>query len=423
MSRQMISSRLLLGVLFSSASVLLSAVCPEAGAAPIQPEGSPTAGQSRNEPSYRDGRFRMAQNADGLAVKVMIDAMKNDSYRKADDQFASFVYAATVQGNTISIQLASKEIVGTWKGNRTLREIGFASKTYFEDAAQFAPVFLLVDVSNDRTTPVQVKSAYVSVSESATDLQPYLEIGSWGRLLCGDGTYAPTFDITNSGWGPVRNARLIYSFGTATNASPEFTSSIGTFDQKAEASVDDGIKKSSLNIDRAKDEKFKCASKSQLPACLAKLKTSGIFGNLSNSVSLAGPNVQVEAAGRIEYEWLGIDQTSNQRSSPFAITIPILHFELEGAECGAPGPVDRTDKPLELSLDRKNYRLPIDWRGQLAARQNKRIGLSLSAPKASHHVLKIALELTDGSTVTSMPIDISYFKPRIPAPQDDNSNK
>jgi hypothetical protein len=372
---------------------------------------SESRGSSGQPVPYRaNNTFRVAQNADGFTIDVIVDAKKNQGYIRADDQFASFVYTGRVQNNVNVIQPASGEIMGTWKGNKTLKEIPYASKGYFEELAQFSPIFLLVDLNNGRSIPVQIKSAYLDISASASDLQPYLKIGSPDN--CGGESYEPSFAIINFGWGSVRDAKLIYSFGKASAA--EFTANVGTFDEAKEASVESGLQKSSLNMGRIKTEKFKCATNSAIPACLAKLKTSGIFGSLADSIYLKDNSVQTVANGRIEYSWTGSDGKSNKRSSPFAIAIPLLEFNQQGPECGAPAPVGRNEKPIALSLDKKNYRVPLQWRGQLMPRHNKRLGLSLSAPKSSRHLAKVVVELSDGSTVASMPLDMLYFTPRMP---------
>jgi hypothetical protein len=82
--------------------------------------------------------------------------------------------------------------------------------------------------------------------------------------------------------------------------------------------------------------------------------------------------------------------------------------------------VDRDEKPVELSLDRKNYRIPLSWRTQIVSGERSRFALSLSAQKASHHLLRLNLVLADGHAVSSRPMDISYFKPRMPAPPPDD---
>jgi len=370
--------------------------------------------------------IRLAQSTGNLTVKVLIDSKKNRDYVKADDQFASFVYEATTSGDITKIQLASKDIVGVWKGSATIVEVPFAGKSYFDSEAQFAPVFVVAEVRNDGTRAAQVTGAYLDVALSATDFQPYLDIGDWGRLHCNDGSYAPSFQMLNFGWGPVRNGKLVYTFGTKSARSSELIADLGTFDERTTATVDDGVRQSGADIARLKAGKFKCSSKSQVPACLAQLKGSGVLGRLANYVTIAeGNRVQTTATGSIEYDWIDSDNKTNHRSSPFSIVIPILFFEVGGGpECGAPGPVDRDEKPVALSLDRQNYRIPLGWSGPLASRQTSRFALSLTAPKASHHVLKLVLTLADGGTVSSGPIDISYFTPRMPsAPPDDPDEK
>jgi hypothetical protein len=102
--------------------------------------------------------IRVAENSDGLALDVAIDAKKNQSYIKADDQFDSFVYSETLQNGTKVIRPASENIMGWWKGNRTLKEIPFSGKGYFETTDQFAPIFLVVDLTNNRAGPVQLRT-------------------------------------------------------------------------------------------------------------------------------------------------------------------------------------------------------------------------------------------------------------------------
>jgi hypothetical protein len=184
------------------ASVVLLTFAPAATWPWMTAHAASTQSASRpiTEQPITDGtveNIRMAQNADGFTIDVTIDAKKNQSYIKADNQFSSFVYTAKVQSSAMIIQPASENIMGTWKGDKTLKEIPFASKGYFEDPAQFGPIFLVVDLNNTRATPVQVKNAYLDVSASASDLQPYLEIGGWGRIACADGSYNPKFSFTN----------------------------------------------------------------------------------------------------------------------------------------------------------------------------------------------------------------------------------
>jgi hypothetical protein len=292
-----------------------------------KPRESATATEPLPITGNRDSKLSVAQLFDSLTIDVAIDAKQNQRYIKADDQFDSFVYSETIQNNTKVIQPASENIMGWWKGNKTLKEIYMMEKGYFEETDQFAPIFLIVDLTNNRATPVQIKNAYLDVSASATDLQPYLEIGSIDRIGCDVGSYNPEFPFTNYGWGTVRGANMIYSFGKASSA--QFTASLGTFEYTVDVSVEEGLRTSSLNINRLKAGHFSCASKAVVKSCLATLRGSGIFGSLTDSVYLSDVTVFVDTTGRFDYEWLSIDGTSNKRSSPFVIDIPLLTSILE----------------------------------------------------------------------------------------------
>jgi hypothetical protein len=356
---------------------------------------------------------RVAQNTPNLTLKILIDIRKNQDFVKADRDFQSFVYEAVSADDAIKIMSASKAIVGTWKGNMS---IGYS---IIEDDSQFAPVFLVADIRNDGPRPSQVTGAYLAVSESATDLQPFLTLS--GFDACDPENYDPKFGFDNFGWGKARNARLVYSFGTKASRTMDFVANLGTFDQATVATVEDGLRKSALNISRVKAGKFKCTSKSQIPACLTQLKGTGVLGNLADYVYAKGRAVFTNVSGKIEYEWVGSDNKTNNRASPFSVDIPLFHFDVGGGpECGAPGPVDRNEKPIELSLDRKNYRIPLNWRGQLGSRQDKRFAFSLAAARSSNHVLTLVVQFADGNIITSLPMDISYFKPRMPPPPPDD---
>jgi hypothetical protein len=357
--------------------------------------------------------IRLAQDNSKVGIKVVIDSKKNRDWVKKDDQFASFVYEAITDGGTTKIQPASKHLMGVWKGNATIQEQRFAGPNDLESPGQFGPVFIVAEIRNDGTRPIQVTSAYLDVAESATDYQPYLEIGGIGRVECHEGKYAPEFDLANYGWGPVQDGKLVFSFGSKTAKSSKYTASFGTFDERTTATVDGAVREAGADVTKLGDA-FKCASKSQVPACLARLKGTGVLGTLSNYVYPQENRVLTLVEGNIEYDWVDYRKERQHRSSPFVIDIPILFFDVGGGpECGAPGPVDRDDKPIQLSLDRQNYRLPLSFRGQVGSRQVTRLGLTLAAEKASHHVLKLVLSLADGTVISSGPVDITYFKPRM----------
>jgi hypothetical protein len=363
--------------------------------------------------------IRLAQDTSKVSIKVLIDSKQNRDYVKADDQFPSFVYEAVPAGDTVKIQPASKLIMDMWKGNATIEDQPFGGKADIEDTAQFAPVFIVAEVRNDGTRAVQVTSAYLDITDSATDFQPLLAMSQVGRVICGNGNYIPDFEMLNFGWGAVQNGKLAYSFVAKSLRSSQFTADLGTFDHQVTATVDEAVRKQGVDVAKLSDGTFKCSSRSQVPACLARLKSTGIFGELANYVYTSGNMVATRVEGDIQYDWVDSRKATQQRSSPFAVTIPLLFFDVGGAECGAPGPVERPSKPIALSLDRQNYRVPLPFKGPVASRQVSRFGLTLTAEKASHHALKVVLSLADGTTISSGPVDVTYFTPRMPPPPAD----
>jgi hypothetical protein len=352
--------------------------------------------------------FRLAQAAAGnVGLGIIIDAKMNQDFVKAD-RFHSLVYEAITANGGVKVQISSKKITEVWKGNAPL----LVNESTWDDETSFAPVFLIADVRNDGTRPVQITAAYLDIAESQVDYQPYLTVNGY-ESACSDGSYGPKIELENYGWGEVRNARLVYSLGKASPPATQFTADLKTFDLSKMATVEDGLRRSGVDIDKLKIGKFHCSSKAQVPGCFAQLKKTGIFGDLAANAYVKDSIVFADLSARIEYQWQDADGRTNNRSSPFSMVIPLLHFDTaKGPECGAGPPVDRNTKPLELSLDQKNYRLKLDWSGQIESRQGRRYGFVLTAKKASHHVLHVVLEFADGNSLKSLPIDISYFVPR-----------
>jgi hypothetical protein len=388
-------------------SVVLAASCLGLQAA------RPAAGEVRGAETPPGAPLRLAQNAGSVSVRLTADTKRNKDFTAVSDGWgAYFAYRVRPQGDVLKIDLNSV-ISAIWKGGALVTEQPFDQDGYIEDLSQFAPVLLMLEVANDTTQPTQITGAFLDVTESATDYQPYIEIGNWARINCEEATYRPSFEVRNLGWGKVLDAHMRYGFGkTAKVSEPAFDNVIGTFDQETTATVDDGVKQSGVNLTRIRTGKFHCTSESQVPACFERLKATGIFGNLAGQLYTEGNGAYTRASGRLEYQWTDNTGTLNETKTPFGIVIPIMHFDVGGPECGAPGPGERDYKPIALSLDRKNYRLPLNIRGQLASRQNRSFGFALVAPKSSHHVFRVVLQLADGTSVASMPADLSYFIPR-----------
>jgi len=357
-----------------------------------------------------------------VVLNLFVDLERNTEYRSSDPLVKSFVYEGELAGSSLKLRLDSKELMGLWKGDGTIYQTHErSSRRFFKKVEQFGPVFLVVDVTNESKQAVQVNGAYVDVEQSSTDLQPCLTIRtSYVAPKCDPksskpGDFYPTFELVNAGWGAVRNASVTYAFGDESGPRTQsFTVRVGDFGESQQVSTLSGLQTSGLDIKGLACSRFECPSEDALPGCLAKLQRSGTFGKFSGGLFLDGPRVFSRASGRIDYEWVDGQGVSHSRQSPISVDVPLLKFDVDRriATVAAPGPVERNIQPLKLTLDRRQYRLPVGIRGGLGPNQNRRFALSLSADKSSAHFFKLVLQLAGGSTVSSRRVDLLYFRPR-----------
>jgi hypothetical protein len=353
----------------------------------------------------------VAQASGPITMTLYIDRVKNNEFKEGNPEVDSFVYGQTDDAGTIAIRLDAPEIMARWKGDAPIT--ADSDSTFLLDPNQFAPVFLVVDVVNDTDRDAQIVGGYVDVADSATDLQPYIEISGINYFATED-AFDPTFDFLNEGWGPVQNAKITYSFGKEPQAgSQTFVIDAGTFDQSMEVSTLPGLIVSGVNVSNLKKGPFPCPSEEELPNCLAKLVQSGLFGQLGGAMFAEYTHVYTQISGVMDYSWTDSQGSLQQRQSPISAKLPMLEFVSgAGVEYGAPSAVERKLPAITLALDRQNYRIPFSYRGRLRAQQDQRFALTLDAEKSSHHRFRIVLQLADGRAVSTPPVDLLMFKTR-----------
>ncbi len=365
-------------------------------------------------PSLPLGRVRsgqpkeVAQVSGPITMSLYIDRAKNNEFKEGGGELESFVYDQTDASGTVEIRLDAPKIMARWKGDGTITADGEA---FTLDPNQFGPVFLVVDLINDGDRAAQIVGGYIDVAESATDREPYLEISSIDYFMA-EAKLDPTFAFLNEGWGPVQNAKITYYFGKEPGGQT-FVIDAGTFDQSKEVSTLPGFLASGLNVSGVTDGHFPCPSEDEIPNCLANLVQSGLFGQLGGAMFAEYTHVYTQVSGVIDYSWTDDRGSPQQRQSPISVKLPVLDFVIGPvAEYGAPEAVNRKLPVIKLALDRKDYRIPFSYRERLGAQQNKRFALTLDAEKSSHHLFRIVLQLADGSTVSTPPVDLLMFKPR-----------
>ena len=341
---------------------------------------------------------------DGVRVQLFVDQRRIAEAKKKIDPEGIFpVYAYRLQPGpqALELRLDSPELMRRWKGNFVL---GQETKASFEDQTQFLPVLLVLDVSNESGAPLQVTNAYLEMQSSRSDLQPFMSLTAWMQ---------ESFDLRNYGWGRAENARLDFAFGRERPVTQSFALALGTLGA-VEVTPVRAMTAVVPAVQRLLDEPPKCPSNRQVPACLARLQRAPGMGRTTDIAYTRDDLVLTRLIGTLRYQWKDIDGRVQPREHPVNVELLLFRFDTgEGAEMGGGAPEEAGFKPITLQLDRKNYRLPLPYRPRLGPGQNQRFQLTLNAPKASSHQFRVVLEGSDGRRVTTPPLDLLYFVPRM----------
>jgi hypothetical protein len=277
--------------------------------------------------------------------------------------------------------------------------------------------------------------------------------------------YNPLLDFQNFGWGRVRDARLTYSLGSASNRTDETVVQLGSFETSKQASIINRLKQLGVDVEKLRratqafwidsrgdgenPNAFSCPGSStdtpdakepsanepnaeqknaegaevdvqfekERAACVDSITSTGVLGKLKDLVlrQKFDSIVYVPLTGRIDYKWSDAAGKNNDRTSTFEMQIPLLRFAPPGAEMGFEEPTERQVNSTALSLDRRKYQVPLpkSWTTKVPGSQATQIEFALSAAKSSHHVFQIVLRLADGNEVRSPTIDLSCFRPRV----------
>jgi hypothetical protein len=365
--------------------------------------------------------IELAQASIGaVTVSAYVDRRRNAQERKKHPDSEVVLYEQENAPDRLSIRPDNAKIMGIWKGNAVLVTDG-------KPEIGYGPAFILLDIKNGGSAPLQVVDGYLDVSESFTDLQPYLGVSSNFDPACSsdDQKLDAGINFFNTGWGKVSDAKLIYGFtkpdAHPTDATGKFTATVGTFMGSKDTTVLPALQELGVDVAKLQQTVFPCASKAAVPQCLRQLIDRGTFGRMppetlrraSNKPDRRGAAIVLATVtGTIAYTWTDAKGVARSRRSPFSVEIPLTSFKVgQGGECGAGGPED-IHPAIMLKTAGSNYRLPLKYRTTLAPGQNTRLSLSLGADKASQHSFQAVLRLSDGSLVKSSRIDLLYFKER-----------
>ena len=347
----------------------------------------------------------------GLSASLYIDAKKNNQFADADPYYDAFAYTAKASSGEVAIRLDNQEILDLWKGSGTITSTVDGSSSYFEDAAQFAPVFLVLDLTNNGRRDAQITRAYLDIEASISDLQPYID-SFVADPSCMNG-FDPSFTLLNHGWGQAQNGTLTFAFGDQSGPKTRTrTIDVGDLGDAKELSGADSFKALGIDTDKLTKGDFHCGADKAADRCLADWQKSDLLRPLAGAVFANDTYLFSRLTGQLNYDWTDSFGAAHKRTSPVAMDFLLLNVGPE-PECGAGGPTERDFATFKLPLDKANVRIPLKLADKLTPRQEKRYGINLVADKSSHHRFRFIFELADGTTVASSTADLEYFTPHM----------
>ena len=264
-----------------------------------------------------------------------------------------------------------------WKGNGVIKRV----EELF-DAGQFAPVFMVIDISNEGAQSAQIVRGYLDVEQSVTDLQPFLNIMSdYRRPLRRQRQIRSELPLHQFGLGR-REKRQGDLFVRPRSQSRRQLRPGHRLFRRGAVGIG-GRRIAEIRRQRAApaNRRIQVSFARQSPglhrpaAAIRRSRQGGRYG-------LRAKPERADARQRpnrlqLDRQLGGARRRGSRRYSS--------RYRCWNSRFPMPPNAVRPDrsnatlKPLQLSLDRKNYRIALDYSGNLAPRQNRRFGLTLSA--------------------------------------------
>lgn len=333
----------------------------------------------------------------GVRLQVFVDQRRQAAAREQ-----AFGYRQRAGAQAIELLPDSETLMQQWKGDAVL---GPGPRLAFERDAKPAPVFLVLDVSNESGSPIQATDSYLEVEASATELQPFVALAGWSEA----------FQLSNHGWGPAENARLNFALGPERPATERVSLPLGTLGV-VNVNPERALIAAVPALPQLREQPPKCPSMDQVRDCLAQLQGTKPMGRIGDIAYVRRNQVLTRLIGTLSYEWRDAAGAVQTREQPLNVELRLFSFDTGGglaAAMGPPGPEQEGYEPVALQLDRKTYRVRLPYRPLLAPGQNQRFQLALIAPKASRHQWRVVMETSDGRRVMTPRLDLLYFVPKM----------
>lgn len=364
--------------------------------------------------------------ADGVSMAVQVDHLQD----RLD-------YVGRTSADGVGIIPDDQRLMGAWKNAQSIKDL----YPWTDDDAR---VPLNFNLKNAGSEPLEVQSAYVEVTKSATDLQPFLSL-RYDRAadVCESRLYSTDFSAMNFGWSNPVSVRVEMAFSRDYYATFDKTASLETkvvsFDLNSFSgfswrfTIDRALTQLGANPeklrawsrhleDQARGKKRGTYVSGMCSGndvqCMRELQTSGVLGAVAGAAKVDRGQLVTTAVGRIVFDWRDVDGVTHTYKAPFTEGIDL---GARDATCGAPephgppGPLPPPDPPprllVPLELDRKDYRIDLKVSGQVAPGKSGTIKLMLTSPKSAQSRFKLVV-VTNQGEIRSQQIDLLSFVAR-----------
>ncbi len=360
-----------------------------------------------NEPTDLTAHLMPAANTvdvDRIEVSVVVDQKISKLYQQA---YGGVSYIHTQSPGETSIAPDDPELMNRWKGGGTIS---------YSWLSQEAPAFIKFVVRNKTGRYAYFQSAYLHVSDSATDMHPLLGLNShWGCV-----GYRPTFNMINNGWGPAENSKLEFSFARDELAAPadtyQHSLDVGSIDDGQDVYVETALRDAGVDVEKLKAARFTCPSYEQLPGCGSDIKAKLQLGSLGRHVEVVDNYVRTTLIGKMRYSWRDNQGETHQGASVVKTPILLGFIDVPAfAECSDLPPPDVTlpkVPEIRFGLDKQDYRVEVPLQGVTRLGRENEYVVSAKVDKGSQHEFKLVLVFTDGSEKVSRPVKFQFYKPR-----------
>lgn len=360
-----------------------------------------------------------AQSQDGLRIGIVAERRPHN-YEIGLDPMS---YTSRSNGEVLEILPDDQRLLDVWHGTAPINltddeQLAFdnvsTTPSFLGPAERFDPLSLVFEIENATTDAVSLVGGFLQVADSKRNSEPAMQIRPFPRDPCsGIIEFLPRFFIDNFGWAIADNATLnVHAAAMDGRTGGDALSvPLGAVTDSTMADVTEALKSIGLDADYLSTNKLVCTDPNDERLCLAELKQSGHFGQLSDLISLDYMTVTVNIAGTLDYDWAESGGATAHKSSPFSVILPIASVAND-AECGEGGEIIPVNHdPFMLRLDESNYRIAIPFAGDVTPGFTSRWRIELQAPETSEHDFRLVLLTSDGQQITSRPVHLTYFIP------------